>query len=80
MDGVKLCLALPAPDDGVDIGRIELQPVAPPPEPRNGSRIRSPLAVQSLMASMIKATGFGVGCRASRFPSDSERENVFAPG
>ena len=46
----------------------------------NGPRTRSPLAVQSLMASAIKATGFGVGCRARRLSSESEREKLLALG
>jgi hypothetical protein len=40
------------------------------PDPRNGSRIRAPRAVDSLIASAIRATGFGVGCRASRSPGE----------
>src|SRR5258705_13227134 len=90
MKGARAGQPLPAADGRVDIGRVELQPVARRPVrsaaitvvplPRKASSTMSPRAEQSRIASATIATGFTVGCNAKRLPSAPAREKELAPG
>ena len=81
---------LPAADRRVDVGRVELQPIAAPAGALGGDQGRAAAekgvqhnlvpGEQSSIASATIAAGFTVGCNASRLPSSPQREKELAPG
>jgi len=82
---------LPAADNCVDVERIYLSrpkqrrplrgaATTVVPLPKKLSSTIAPRVVQSMIASATKATGFMVGCRASRLPSSLVREKELTPG